>query len=200
MTDFKEIPILDISALVNGDDTTVLSKAFAKAYGETGFTYIVNHGIIPALRAGIFKASKGFHDLPEPTKQAIALNRNHRGYIAINTSTDVNSDLAVVDKPNQSASFMIMREDPVANPEVYLSGPNQWPEIEGFRQTCGAYVAAMNQLGYQLMTLALQAIGVVDQSVLRAFDEPTIWLQLLKYPPQPPQSPDDLYGSAPHKV
>lgn len=199
MTDFREIPVLDISALINGDDTTALSKAFAKAYEETGFAYIVNHGIDPALRAGIFEASKAFHALPEPTKQAIALDRNHRGYIAINTSTDVNSDLAIVDKPNQSASFMMMREDAAADPDVYLSGPNQWPELEGFRQTCEAYVVAMNQLGYKLMTLALQAIGAADQSVLDAFEEPTIWLRLLKYPPKPPQSPDDLYGSAPHK-
>ena len=92
-----------------------------------------------------------------------------------------------------------MREDAVAKPHIYLSGPNQWPELEGFRQACEAYVAAMNNLGYQLMKLALDAIGVTDQSVLRAFAEPTIWLRLLKYPPQRPQSPDDLYGSAPHK-
>ena len=49
------------------------------------------------------------------------------------------------------------------------------------------------------MTLALDAIEVADHSVLQAFVEPTIWLRLLKYPPQRPQSPDDLYGSAPHK-
>ncbi len=199
MTDFEEIPVLDISPLVNGGDTTALSKAFAKAYGETGFGYIINHGIDPKLRAGVFEASKAFHALPEAMKQAITLDQNHRGYIALNTSTDVNSDLAIVDKPNQSTSFMMMREDAATDPEIYLSGPNQWPSLEGFRETCEAYVEAMSELSYKLMTLALQAIGAADQSVLNAFNEPTIWLRLLKYPPQSPQSPDDLYGSAPHK-
>ena len=199
MTEFSEIPVLDIAPLIAGADTTDLAQAFARTYGETGFGYIVNHGIDPALRAAMFDASRRFHALPDAAKSAIALNDTHRGYIAINTSTDVTSDLAEVTKPNQSASFMMMREDIAAEPEVYLSGPNQWPELDGFRETCEAYVTAMSELGRKLMGLALDALGVTDRSILRAFDTPTIWLRLLHYPPQSPQAPDDLYGSAPHK-
>jgi len=199
MTEFTEIPVLDLTPLIAVEDTAALARAFAKAYGETGFAYIINHGIDPALRAAIFEASRQFHALPEGAKQAIALDRNHRGYIAINTSTDVNSDLAEVTKPNQSASFMMMREDAEADPAVYLSGPNQWPDLPGFRETCESYVEAMSGLGRKLMGLALDAIGVEDHGILAAFDTPTLWLRLLHYPPQPAQAPDDLYGSAPHK-
>lgn len=199
MTEFTQIPVLDLAPLINGEDTSRLASDFAKAYGETGFGYVTNHGVDPALRTAVFEASKRFHALPEVKKQAIALDKTHRGYIAINTSTDVNSDLAEVTKPNQSASFMMMREDAVADPDVYLSGPNKWPELEGFREACEAYVQAMSGLGHKLMGLALDAIGVTDRTILSAFDTPTIWLRLLHYPPQPPQSPDDLFGSAPHK-
>ncbi len=199
MTEFSEIPVLDLAPLVTGNDTAALARGFAKAYGETGFGYVVNHGIDPDLCAAIFDASRRFHALPEAAKQVIALDSTHRGYIAINTSTDVTSDLAEVTKPNQSASFMMMREDQEADPAVYLSGPNQWPELNGFRATCEAYAEAMTALGRSLMGLALEAIGTPDRSILRAFDTPTIWLRLLRYPPQPPQAPDDLYGSAPHK-
>ena len=199
MTEFTEIPVLDLAPLTAGGATQELARQFAKAYGETGFGYVINHGIDPALRAAVFEASKKFHALPEATKQSIALNRTHRGFIAINTSTDVTTDLAEVTKPNQSASFMMMREDASADPEVYLSGPNQWPELEGFRDACEAYAAAMAGLGRALMGLALDAMGVTDRSILSAFTTPTIWLRLLHYPPQPPQAPDDLYGSAPHK-
>ncbi len=199
MTDFTEIPVIDLAPLIEGDDTTALARDFAKAYGETGFGYIINHGIDPALRAAVFDATKQFHALPEAAKRAIALNKTHRGYIAINTSTDVTSNLAEVTKPNQSASFMMMREDASADPAIYLSGPNQWPDLDGFRETCEVYVDAMTALGRKLMGLALDAIGVTDRSILSAFDTPTIWLRLLHYPPQPPQAPDDLYGSAPHK-
>ena len=197
--EFREIPVLDVGPLVTGADTRALSAAFAKAYGETGFAYIVNHGIDPALRAAVFDASRRFHALPEAKKQAIALDENHRGYSAINTSTDVNSDLATVTKPNQSASFMMMREDAAHDAKVYLSGPNQWPELDGFRAACEAYVKAMTGLGRRLMGLALDALGATDRTILEAFNTPTIWLRLLHYPPQSPQAPEDLYGSAPHK-
>ena len=66
------------------------------------------------------------------------------------------------------------------------------------RETCEAYVAEMTTLGRRLMALALQSIGA-DPAFLATFDTPTIWLRLLHYPPQPPQAPEDLYGSAPHK-
>lgn len=199
MTEFTEIPVLDLAPLMNGGDTTQLAIDFAKAYGDTGFGYIVNHGVDPKLRKDIFAASKQFHALSEAQKQAIALDKNHRGYIAINTSTDVNSDLAEVTKPNQSASFMMMREDEFARSDVYLSGPNQWPALQGFREVCEAYAEAMTELGRNLMGLALDAIGVTERGILKAFDTPTIWLRLLHYPPQPPQAAEDLYGSAPHK-
>ena len=199
MTEFDEIPVLDVSPLIEGGDATALARDFARAYGETGFGYIIGHGVDPALREAVFDASRRFHALPEAAKAAVALNENHRGYIAINTSTDVTTDLAEVTKPNQSASFMMMREDAVADPAVYLSGPNQWPDLAGFRETCEAYVAAMTTLGRSLMRLALDAAGVTDRSILGAFDTPTIWLRLLHYPPQPPQAADDLYGSAPHR-
>lgn len=199
MTEFTEIPVLDLTPLMNGENTSDLAAQFAKAYGETGFGYVINHGIDPSIRAAVFAASKKFHALPEREKQLIALDRNHRGYIAINTSTDVNSELADVTKPNQSASFMMMRDDDIVDPNIYLSGPNQWPELDGFRKACEDYALAMTNLGQKLMGLVLEAIGVADRSILDTFQTPTIWLRLLHYPPQPEQSPDDLFGSAPHK-
>ncbi|NOE34611.1 MULTISPECIES: isopenicillin N synthase family oxygenase [unclassified Ruegeria] len=199
MTEFTEIPVLDLAPLIRGKDTTQLAQAFLEAYGQTGFGYVINHGVDPSLRAAIFDASKRFHALPVDAKQSIALDKNHRGYIAINTSTDVNSDLAEVTKPNQSASFMMMREDAEVDPDVYLSGPNQWPDLEGFRETCEAYARAMTELGHKLLGLALASIGSADRSIMAAFEEPTIWLRLLHYPPQSAHAPEDLFGSAPHK-
>ncbi len=198
MAEFTEIPVLDLAPLIRGEDTTSLAAAFAKAYGETGFSYVINHGVPNKLRQAVFAVSKDFHRLAFAKKKLIALNSNHRGYIAINTSTDVNSELAEVTKPNQSASFMMMREDAKTDPEVYLSGPNQWPANPQFRQTCEAYADAMTQLGRSLLELALDAIDVSDKTILKAFEIPTIWLRLLYYPPQPPHAPEDLYGSAPH--
>ena len=110
---------------------------------------------------------------------AIALEHKHRGFIAIDTSTDVNSKLASVKKPNQSASFMIVREDVLEDKDLYLSGPNQWPDLDNFWPILEGYVKEMKTLGKRLMRLALCSVGVKDLSVLSALDPATIWLRLL---------------------
>ena len=197
MTEFTDIPVIDASALRAGDQFALI-KAFRNAYGTTGFGYIINHGIDQSLIDDVFEASRRFHALPMDAKMTIAVDKTHRGYIPIDTSTDVNSTLAEVTKPNQSASFMMMREDANVIPGQYLSGPNQWPALANFREPLEAYATALSGLGHALMQIALKAAGVTDMSIMSAFDTPTIWLRLLHYPPSPAQAPEDLYGSAPH--
>jgi isopenicillin N synthase-like dioxygenase len=194
LTEFTEIPVLSLGARSDAE----LASAFREAYGTTGFGYISDHGVPQSLIDAMFDAARQFHAMPMDKKMAVAVNKTHRGYIPINTSTDVNSPLADVTKPNQSASFMMMREDATEDPAVYLSGPNQWPDLDGFRPVLEAYAQAMTRLGRRLMRVALLAAEVRDHSIMDAFDTPTIWLRLLHYPPQPERSPDDLYGSAPH--
>lgn len=199
MPEFSELPILDISPLSGNSaiEKEALARDFARIYGELGFGYITGHGIDPALIDAVFEQNRRFHDLPVTEKLKITLNEVHRGYIPYDTSTDVNSDFAEVTRPNQSESFMMMRGDAVADPSVYLSGPNQWPDLPGFREVLEKYALALTALGDRLMRLALTAIGA-GEGFMSAFDTPTTWLRLLHYPPSPAESPDDLYGSAPH--
>ncbi|SDD98750.1 isopenicillin N synthase family dioxygenase [Ruegeria marina] len=194
MTEFTDIPVVRLGDRPDAE----IAADFRAAYGTTGFGYVTDHGIDPDLVEALFDASRRFHALPLERKMAVAVDRSHRGYIPINTSTDVNSTLATVTRPNQSASFMMMREDAVADPSEYLSGPNRWPELEGFREVLETYAQAMGALGNRLMRIALQAVDITDTKAMSAFENPTIWLRLLHYPPQPAESPEDLYGSAPH--
>ncbi|MEP5151940.1 2OG-Fe(II) oxygenase family protein [Planktotalea sp.] len=184
------IPVLDLNA-------PNVQQAFFKAYSEVGFAYLVGHGIDPAVRQALFKASKAFHALPEAIKRVVEVDRSHRGYIPMAASTDVTSTLADVTKPNQSSSFMMMREDAAEIDGVYLSGPNKWPELEGFRSALEQYNADMCTLADRMMRLALSAIDA-PETAMDMFAPPTTWLRLLHYPPSLPSRPDDLYGSAPH--
>lgn len=201
---FTEIPVLDISAALgeNPEAKRTLAAEFAQVYGTVGFGYVTGHGIPQDMIDAVFGASARFHALPRAAKMAIALNTQHRGFIALNTSTDVNSTLAEVTKPNQSESFMMMREAGPEDPDVragaYLAGPNQWPELDGFREVLTAYHDRMADLGQRMMEIAALAIGAAPGQVMPAFERATTWLRLLYYPPRPPQAPKDLYGSAPH--
>ena len=193
-----QIPKIDISEIEEKEFSRSLLQDFFSAYNKYGFGYIINHGIEKTLIEQLFQVSKQFHSQPLSEKMRVALDHNHRGYIAINTSTDVNSKLADVKKPNQSESFMMMREDKSELPDVYLSGPNQWPKLENFKEVLEKYTFNMTKLGRNLMRLALLSSGVKDLSVMQSLDTPTIWLRLLHYPPISKNSPSDLYGSAPH--
>ena len=193
-----QIPKIDISEIEEKEFSRTLLQDFFSAYNKYGFGYIINHGIEKTLIEQLFQVSKQFHSQPLSEKMRVALDHNHRGYIAINTSTEVNSKLADVKKPNQSESFMMMREDKSELPDVYLSGPNQWPKLENFKEVLEKYTCNMTKLGRNLMRLALLSSGVKDLSVMQSLDTPTIWLRLLHYPPISKNSPSDLYGSAPH--
>ena len=195
-----EIPVIDVSDLQQAPDH--LLGEILHAYSKHGFAYIAGHGIDPALIDGVFQASRQFHALPREAKMAVALDHNHRGFIPIDTSTDRNSTLAEVTKPNQSESFMMMREagpqDPDVIAGVFLAGPNQWPEVAGFRETVTAYHDVLASFSTRMVTAMLRATGANPTEAAPLFHRPTTWLRLLHYPPQPGTSPDDLYGSAPH--
>jgi isopenicillin N synthase-like dioxygenase len=205
MSEFDQIPAINLAPLSDptGAGIDRLCDDILTAYGTVGFGYLVNHGIDPALSDGVFEASARFHALPRAEKMKVELNALHRGFIPINTSTDRNSKLAKVTKPNQSESFMVMREagpdDADVRAGAYLAGPNRWPEgLAGFREAVSAYNEAMSALAGKLVRVIARALGTNSTAFAAAFDPPTTWLRLLHYPPQPPASPDDLFGSAPH--
>ena len=197
------IPIIDLSGMGEAQTDARIIDALAAAYGGLGFGYVINHGIAQTLIDDVFAASARLHAAPTAIKDAIAVNQAHRGYIPLNSSTDVTSDLAEVTKPNQSESFMMMREDAVADPDIYLSGPNQWPQetigLTPFRDPVTAYHDAMCGLGQRLIPLMIRAAGIDPATIMDAFITPTTWLRLLHYPPAPENRPTDLYGSAPHR-
>ncbi len=177
------IPVIDLEA---GDG--VVARDLRAAYGEVGFAYLVGHGVSDALIESTFALSRHFHALPLVDKMAIELNDRHRGYIAINTSTDRNSELAAVTEPNQSASFMMMTGD-------YLAGANQWPDLEGFRSGIECYHEALMAVAVRVIDAMMAALGE-PAAPSGAFDRPTTWLRLLHYPPS--DAGHGVYGSAPH--
>ena len=193
------IPVIDVSDL----DTSAekIEEEILHAYSEYGFAYITGHGIASDLVEGVFEASRRFHAQPRAAKMAIVLDHNHRGFIPIDTSTDRNSTLAEVTKPNQSESFMMMREAAAGDPDVkagvFLAGPNQWPELEGFREALTAYHDAMAAFSRRMVRAMLRSAGADPAESASVFERPTTWLRLLHYPPRP-DAPKDLYGSAPH--
>lgn len=197
----SELPIIDMARLDDGPaGEAAIARQLDETFSSIGFCYFRNIGVSPALTRGLFAASRAFHEQPEAAKRALAMNASHRGYMAPNTSVIVTSSVATVKRPNYSESLMLMHEvdpsDPRYGTEVH--GPNQWPDLPGFRADVEAYEHAIRAFCLRLLRPMCLALGLPQDWMDPHFRHPTTFLRLLHYPPQAPDSPDDAFGSAPH--
>ena len=199
----QSIPVIDLSPLYQSDlqamDTLV--QQVYDAYSRIGFAYIANHGVPTNLIDNVFKSSYQFHALTIEEKLRIEINRFHRGYIPINTSTDRTSEIEKAVRPNQSESFMMMHELAPDDPDVLqgapLAGPNQWPsDLEGFKEIVISYHDRLAVLSHKLVKVFELALNTDNLS--KYFARPTTWLRLLHYPSLNVEDPEDLFGSNPH--
>lgn len=194
--DVGQLPIIDFDA----EDDARLARQLDSAFSGIGFCYFRGIGVSEAVRDGVFAASRRFHALPQEAKQAIAMNRFHRGYMAPKTSLIETSSVARVTKPNNSESFMLMHEVAEDDPRFGrpLDGPNQWPDLPGFRVAVDAYDGAMQAFCHRLLRPMALALDLPPDWFAPYFEQPTTFLRLLHYPLQAPDAPDDAFGSAPH--
>ena len=199
----QSIPVIDLSPLYqsNSQGMDTLVQQVYDAYSRIGFAYIINHGVPTNLIDNVFKSSYQFHALSIEEKLRIEINRFHRGYIPINTSTDRTSDIEKAVRPNQSESFMMMhelvRDDPDVIQGAPLAGPNQWPsDLGGFKEIVTSYHDRLAVLSHKLVKVFELALNTDDLS--KHFVRPTTWLRLLHYPSLNVEDPEDLFGSNPH--
>jgi isopenicillin N synthase-like dioxygenase len=195
------LPVIDLAGLPATAADASIAHALDDAFRGVGFCYFINTGIDPAVVDGVFAASRRFHALPPETKRAIAMNAFHRGYMAPNTSLIETSSVARVTRPNYSESFMMMHDVPPHDPRfgTPLNGPNQWPaDLPGFREAVLAYDTALRNFCLRILRPIALALDLPADALAPYFGQPTTFLRLLHYPPQPPDAPDDAFGSAPH--
>ena len=197
------IPIVDIEGLADLGSPAARDAAsrLCAAYEAVGFAYIAGHGVAPDLIERAFAASAEFHAAPLERKQALAINRFHRGYIGMATSTIVTSSVATVTRPNLSESLLLMHEVAPDDPGFGqpLQGPNQWPDwLPGFRPAIAAYSAALEGVARRLLGAFTLGLGLPAGYFDPMFARPVTFLRLLHYPPHPAAGGDDQFGAAPH--
>ncbi|HUT48237.1 MAG TPA: 2-oxoglutarate and iron-dependent oxygenase domain-containing protein [Alphaproteobacteria bacterium] len=194
------IPIVDLAGLDTPAGRSRIGQDLDRAYSALGFAYVTNHGVPAEAIDAVFEASARFHALPETVKQAIAVNRHHRGYLGFASGIDRASNIEAAAHPNLSESFIKLYEpepgESAANP---LDGPNQWPAgLAGFKDTVLAYEARLERLARALVRVMAEVLAGEAAALDPAFERPTSWLRLLHYPARPADAPPGLYGSAPH--
>ena len=190
-----EIPVLDI-----GDDA--IADAVREACFGSGFFYITGHGVPETSITAAFEANRWLHARSDAEKLAIKLNRWHRGYQPLASSTLKSSQrFAPAQYPNQLESFLLRHEvapDAPGYGTRLLMGPNQWPADARFREVITQYDAAIRALGHRMLRIFAVAVGEDPAFFGRFFAPASTALRLIHYPPAPAGRPEDLYGIHPH--
>ena len=151
--DFSHIPIIDVSELVAGGPyERAVAERLGEACRESGFFYVVGHGVDEALQAWLRELSRGSFAQDLETKQRIRMalgGRAWRGYFRV-------GDELTSGRPDQKEGVYfgaeLAADDPRVRAGTPLHGPDLFPaEPEGFREAVLQYMAALTGLGHRLM-------------------------------------------------
>jgi isopenicillin N synthase-like dioxygenase len=196
--DFSHIPIIDVSDLVAGrTGKSTVAAQIDTACRQSGFFYIVGHGVDTELQRRLMALSREFFSLPVAVKERIAMShggRAWRGYFRV-------GDELTSGMPDQKEGLYFGEELPADHPLVQtgtpLHGPNLFPEEpEDLRETALRYMAALTRLGHFLMSGIALGLGLEETYFSdHGTRVPLTLFRIFNYPP-PPRS--DLWGVGEH--
>jgi isopenicillin N synthase-like dioxygenase len=184
LLDFSEIPVVDVSGLLAGDEQAQLAVAaeLGRAARDIGFLYVANHGVPRELFRQLLAVTTEFFGRPHDEKMAVYIGNstNHRGYVP--EGEEVFSGGTRDKKEAFDLGLDLPADDPdylAGNP---LLGPNQWPDVPGFADVVRAYYDAVLELGHTLLRGFSLALGEPADAFDRYVTKPPSQLRLIHYP------------------
>lgn len=198
------IPVIDFAPFLHGDATAKAQvvRQIGAACRDTGFFYVINHGVPAELVAQVYAQAKRFFALPAAQKAEIAIENSpcHRGWFRLGGE---NLDpVRQTQGGDLKEGIKIGRDLPATHPLVLaqtpLHGPNQWPSLPGFREVMQTYFAAMEGLGRELLHAFALALGIPETYFDTWLNTPMTTLGPLHYPPQTGRITEAQIGAGAH--
>jgi len=179
-SELQAIPVVDVSGLYTGNAEAV-AQELGRAAREVGFLYVAGHGVPDKLFDNVLAAAKRFFALPYEQKMQAYIGRstNHRGYVPEGEEVFAGG---AKDKKEAFDLGQDLPDDPeylAGNP---MLGPNQWPELAGFKEEVQAYYDATWNFGRVLMRGFAMALGEAPELFDHLLKKPPSQLRLIHYP------------------
>jgi isopenicillin N synthase-like dioxygenase len=178
------LPVVDVSALfgTNPDAIAATAAKMGKAARAFGFLYVTGHQQPTELFDAILDAAKRFfaQSTDEKMRVYIGNSRNHRGYVPEGEEVFVGGTKDA--KEAYDSSRDLPPDDPdylAGNP---LLGPNQWPDLPGFKAAVTRYYQATFELGRVLLGGFALALGEARDLFTPLLTRPPSQLRLIHYP------------------
>ncbi len=183
----SQIPIIDLQHWFDGSDQSRrdLCARLKRVCHETGFFYIINHGIPAQVSVDYLAMARAFFALPLSTRQAIDKHNSaqFRGW------EQLGSELTNNEVDYREQIDIGVERAAIGDPQPYymaLVGPNQWPSqgaLPGFRETVSDYFARLSAIAQQLLRIMSLALGLDETHIESVFGEsPSPYLKLIRYP------------------
>jgi isopenicillin N synthase-like dioxygenase len=203
---FDHVPVIDVRALVTPSSSAAERRAVAARMGtacrESGFFYVVGHGIDTGLQTHLEALCRRFFALPLEEKLAIGMARGGpawRGFFPV--GGELTSG-----RPDRKEGLYFGTElgpdHPLVRAGTPLHGPNLFPQQpQGLRDAVLEYMDALTRLGHALMTGIALSLGLEeDYFATRYTADPLVLFRIFNYPPGPPAAEDGqpLWGVGEH--
>jgi isopenicillin N synthase-like dioxygenase len=198
-----DIPVIDISALAQGPATEKAEavRAIGDACRNTGFFYVTNHGVRQALVAEVYAEAARFFALPPAQKAAIAIEASpcHRGWFRVGgENLDPEKQKTGDFKEGIKIGRDLVADHPLVMAKTPLHGPNQWPDLPGWRAVMQEYYDETEMLGRKLMRAFASALGLNETYFDGWLKSPMNTLGPLHYPPQTGRITEAQLGAGAH--
>ena len=198
--DSAVLPVLDISGDADPVTAASLSTRLDEACRGIGFFAVTGHDVEPWLLNGVLDAARQFFAQPIEVKRRVAIERSdhHRGYAGIEgelLQPGLKADL------KETMDFGVERspDDAELSP---LEGPNQWPDLAGFRDTVEQYQAAVLHAAHRVLRLVAAALALDADFFDARLRRPLVGTRLIHYPGVESglahQAPPDQLGCGAH--
>jgi isopenicillin N synthase-like dioxygenase len=193
------LPVIDVASFATGREPSPEQDEVAALIDTTcrttGFFLIEGHGVEPAVKAAMFDAMRAFFALPTERKEAIAIGKSpcHRGYVGLATEVSDDKDSLAGDlKETLDTGGEHGPDHPEVIAGVPLFGPNQLPDLPGFREAWQDYRTQAVEAAQRVQRAMARALGLPDSYIVDIPGGETMFhLRLIHYPPQQVITPTD---------
>lgn len=197
----SEIPLIDVAPLMNGQEgaAEAVASEVVEACQRIGFFYIRGHGIAPDVVEQATQAMREYFQLPAEVKGHCAINKGHRGWLAVGQARlegSTTHDLKEVFFWGPESWHPRLKQD-----NVSLVTTNVWPDgdFPALRTALLPYYDAAQRVGRCLLSAIAIGLGVDRDFFESRYTSPLARGQLVYYPTSSASDESELrFGSSPH--
>ncbi len=197
----ERLPLIDVGALGSTDpsDWRGVAAEIDTALREWGFLYIVNHGISGAQIAKAFGLARSLFDLPLADKQAIDIQGSkwHHGWGGVGVE-QLEDGLPGDLKESFDMGRHLEEDHPLTQRGLMVYGPNQYPDIPGWRAAVDEHYELTLALGLRMLGAVAVALDLPPDFFARRFEATVSVLRFLHYPPATERTSEAQLGAGVH--